>query len=880
MIRLPAPTTPLVGRQQEVAEVIDLLHDPASQLVTLLGPGGIGKTRLALGIAHQVLRENSSWYPDGIYYAALAATQTAEGLINSLAVALGMTFYGRPGEDRVPEYQKLQLLDYLRDKKLLLVIDNFEQLVNEASLLGEIIDAAPSVTLLVTTRERLNLAQEWIYELDGMTYPLTNQPGHSEQYSAIELFIQAARRSRADYSMSQDDFGCVADICRTLKGVPLAIEMAAAWTRMFSCSEIIQRISSNLDFLTSPWRGTPDRHKSLRGVFEYSWISLTPPEQTALAALSVFRGAFRLEVAESVITSALDFRRQSEPEEFRFTPEPLLLVSSLVDKSLLRRVTARTRGLRAVDRFEIHDLMRQFAQEKQQSDVLAAQVVSDQFSEYYIRLLEKLSEDIRSEDQLDALELIDSDLEAFRTAWENTFSGLYKRVNRRAAEALFQYYNLRSLYQEGETDFSIAVAGIERWLNEECIPAEDLMHIRGLNALSLMGEGFFCSGRGETRRASELYEKCLEITPGLTEFDRAIIFMYLEFDYTRPSARIAAEKFEESMAVLRASGDRWAQAALLLGHALYSQNVLPDLGRAVGLLRESLELFRVLGDRWGMEVCYNSLALQMYGLGEYEQVKLLTLEGLALSQALSDRWQVAEGLLNLGQADTALGNYERAKEDYQTSLAIMRELGNRRSIATHLACLGYVQYLLAEYPDAESSFKEALWLTEEVNDQREIGMEYINLGNIARAQQKPEEARQRYLHALAIMESIGEYWGKSVALKRLGSLSFSLGEVSQAWEYFRQALQISLDIDRKPEIIELLVSIAEILILEGEFKRALEILNLCLAQREMTEDVHQFAVRLLEQVNSEITSQSILAQIPQLSMTIRNVAQNVLDEHC
>lgn len=879
IFHLPVPTTPLVGRQVERAEILKLLEEPRCCLVTLVGPGGIGKTRLALGVARQLARERSHLFEDGISFVALAAVQSPEELVTALASGLSLSFHGEQGDDRTPEAQKLQLLDFLRDKNLLLVLDNFEQLMLGAELLGEILQGARLLKVLVTSRERLNLPQEWIYEVSGMGYPSTNSLVVLEQYSAIELFVQAARRSRADYTLTDAEKACVINICRLLYGLPLAIEMAAAWTRMFSCAEIAQRIENNLDFLTSPLKGVPERHRSLRGVFEHSWLLLSRPEQITLSAISVFIGEFRLEVAEYIIAGALDLARRSAPGEFTYVPEPLLLVSALVDKSLVRRVTAKTRLYKTVDRFEMHELIRQYAVEKLQDDPGLAQLVIQRYSNYYLHLLDGLFNDIRGERQLDAMDLIGSDIVAIRSAWQSAFSGSYLPVSRRAVETLFQFYNVHSLYNEGEEDFIRAASGIEQWMRAEQIPAADCPGMLAVHALSLFGAGFFCSGRGDINRAAQLYAQSLEILPLLKEIDRTTLLMYLEFDYTQPQASTAAAQFDQSLAVLRAAGDRWGVAALLLSHGLYCQSYLPDLGKAASLIQESLSIFRELGDRWGMEVCYNNLALQMYGQGEYEQVKLLTLEGLALSQALADRWQVAEGLLNLGQADTALGNYARAKDDYQTSLSIMRELGSRRSIATHLACLGYVQYLLGEYQDAEVSFKEALWLTEEINDRREVGMEYINLGNVARAQQKIAEARNLYQDALSIMDAINEHWGKSVALKRLGSLSFAVGEISQAWDYYLRALAISLDIERKPEILEILVGIAEIMILESRYSSAYEILSQCMAQREMTEDVRRFSNQLLEQLKSEMSPQMASEQQPFSSTkTIQEIALGVLKD--
>ena len=281
---LPVQLTPFVGRTRELAEIIDLLANPDCRLLTLVGSGGMGKTRLAVEVGAHLLSRSGF---DGVYFVALQPISSSQGILSTVAEAIGVTFY--PGAE-----PQQQLVEYLHKKRALLIFDNFEHLLDGAEFVSDLLATASEVKVVATSRETLNLQEEWVYQVKGMHYPTYGacETGEDmEHYSAARLFIQCAQRARPDFSPPNEE-RAIMRLCRLVEGMPLAIEITAAWLKRLPLQEIVNQLEEGLDILETSARNVPARHRSIRAVFDHSWNLLTDEERSVFKKLSVFRADF------------------------------------------------------------------------------------------------------------------------------------------------------------------------------------------------------------------------------------------------------------------------------------------------------------------------------------------------------------------------------------------------------------------------------------------------------------------------------------------------------------------------------------------------------------------------------------------------------------
>jgi predicted ATPase len=442
-MHLPAQPTPFVGRVEELHEISALLNDPACRLLTLVGPGGIGKTRLAVEAAAQL--ENTV---ADIFFIPLQPVKSIENIVTAIAGTLNVQLQS----DCEP---KQQLLRFLRDKQWLLVLDNFEHLLDATSamLVVEILEAAPKVKLLITSREPLNLSEEWIRIVTGLDFPQSEPMLPLERYGAIRLFGECVRRVRGNFSLN-DETACVLDICRLVDGVPLALELAAARLQMFPCTLVATEIRRNVEFLTTPRRNIPERHRSMRAVFEWSWGLLSAEEQAVFAALSVFQGGFTSEAAAQVAGASA------------------LMLASLAEKSLLQ--------VDSSGRFNLHELIRQYVAEKLDEMPEIRERVLDRHCDFYTDLLHQHETTIHINSRASILK----DFDNVRAAWHHAVQQRKLPALMQAATSVFWLCYLESWLSEGTLLFGGAAAVISDLNNE-------IEEDRFLQGMLLMYLGFF-----------------------------------------------------------------------------------------------------------------------------------------------------------------------------------------------------------------------------------------------------------------------------------------------------------------------------------------------------------------------------------------------------
>ncbi|MBN1963267.1 MAG: SARP family transcriptional regulator, partial [Anaerolineae bacterium] len=401
-----------------MAEIADLLSDPACRLLTLVGPGGIGKTRLAIEAATPMLDD----FAHSVYFVALQPISETANIVSAIASAIDCQFY----EAAEPEQQ---LLNFLREKQMLLLLDNFEHLLAGTSLVVSILETAPEVKVLVTSREVLRLQQEWVYDIRGMSFPEDVKTTPLETYSAVHLFVERARRAQGHFKL-EDNWADVVRICQLIEGMPLGIELAAAWTRIMSCQQLAEELAVSLDILTSRQRGLEPRHASLRAVFAHSWKLLNEDEQLVLMKLSVFKGGFTAEAAAAIAGASL----------------PLL--AALVDKSLLR---ADEEG-----RYDLHEAVRQFAAELLAADTDAELETRERHCDYFAQLLHERVVAVQLISWTEVLPEMDN----VRVAWTHAAQQRKLSALQQAMPALSGIYLLQAWFEEGERMFQFAEDGL------------------------------------------------------------------------------------------------------------------------------------------------------------------------------------------------------------------------------------------------------------------------------------------------------------------------------------------------------------------------------------------------------------------------------------
>lgn len=638
-VELPPQPTAFVGRETELAALGQLLENPACQLITIVGPGGIGKTRLAI----QAGNNHARAFADGVVFVALAALNSAEFLVSAFVDALKITI----GPQQDP---KEQLLERLREQELLLVLDNFEQLLDGALLLADLLQAAPGVTLLVTSRERLDLRWEWIFDLDGLDVPGVGVEVELERFDAVQLFVQRARQLQRQFVLDDVAGPAVAQICRMVEGLPLGVELAAAAVREQSAAQIASSLRDSFLLLATTARDVAPRHRSMRAALDHSWQLLCPEEQHTLRRLAVFRGGFD-QIAAAVVAKG--------------TPA---MLAALGNKSLLRRS--------ADNRYSMHEAVRQYA-EAQLGAAGEHREVAARHLQWAVELGMAAEPALIGPDQNVWFARLDHEHDNMRAALQWALEAPEAEAALLLASSLTRFWSNRGYLAEGR-----------RWLEQAMAhPAyERAPVVAQLRALA--GAGLLARLNADFAHARALLEACRDL--GEASGERRWVAVALNglglVARRQGDLGTAAAFYEQSLFVAREHGER-RDVLNALSNLAGVVNSRGDHARAAALYEESLAFSRETGDALGLATDLNNLGNAVFDMGDYARATALYEESCARYHEAGNLYGVSTVTYNLGDLALRTGDLPRSSHYLRTGLALAFDQGAGANCVLYLAKL-------------------------------------------------------------------------------------------------------------------------------------------------------------------------------------------------
>ncbi|WP_460661110.1 AfsR/SARP family transcriptional regulator [Kribbella swartbergensis] len=793
---LRAPLTSFVGRREDVAELARLLSD-GTRLVTMVGPGGAGKTRLATETGRALVDQSG----DGIWFVELAPLGDAADVAPTVLSALGASEYVddlrtslAPKHFPTSRAATARLVEVIADRRILLVLDNCEHLIQEvAGLVDSLLAACPRLRVLTTSREPLSIPGEHLHPVGPLGLPPEDDT--DDQYPAVQLFVDRARAVRPDFALNDANRAAVAEICRRLDGMPLAIELAAARLRALTPSQIVDRLADRFRLLTSGSRTALPRHQTLRAVVEWSWELLDPDEQAVARRLSLFSGGATLEAAEQVCSD------DDLPSE-----SVLGVLASLVDKSLVE-AAADDRSVR----YRMLETVRAYGAEQ-----LKAAGEHERFRQahtaYFSRLLRQARPKLRSAEQIHWIARLNADnenlLDALRTAIDSGSAGTAVEL----VAALGEYWNMCGRPAEGVNWMQAALAVPGPSSPADRASALMLLSLGILSTGEDPDEAFPRAVRGlaEVRWLSRRHEQVATSGVGLftnamwaaIRRDRAACFRELE------AARRHDDPWTRNMGVM--------MTAMFRENDGYVDEMAADLAVA-------LDGFRALGDRWGTSLALRGLASFQSNKGEHEAVLASLAEALDLLQELGTTDGVPQTLGQSAMSRVELGDLDGARADLQRAMQLAEETGSRSGQGMAYAGMSRIALRTGKLDEAK--------------ELAELAYSMLDL-----------EAERMAPHGQAMM------------LSQLSRVSVARGELEEAVGYNRTAMELGLTTEDMPLTALIVEGAAEVDLLAGDHEPAARLLGLAAAMRGMRSipgaDVRSTFDRLRESLGAETFEQA------------------------
>jgi predicted ATPase/class 3 adenylate cyclase len=717
---LPRQPNLFVGRERELDEITGLLRDDEVRLLTLTGPGGVGKTRLALQAAAELL----DTFPDGIYVVPLAAVTDAGLAPGAIATTLGLRETGG-------QTARELLLGWFTEKRMLLILDNVEQLSDIAPFVGELLAAAPGLTALATSRAPLRLRAEREYPIPPLPLPPEGVSGDSVEvtrFGAVRLFVDRAQAVKPDFTLNETNAESVNEIVRRLDGLPLAIELAAARIRLFAPQAMLARLEKRLPLLTGGARDLPERQRALRETIAWSYDLLQPNEREVFRRLALFAGGMTLEAAGAV---------GGQTDEL----EVLGSVERLAEHSLLQLQLDGETGDADSPRYRMLETIREYGLERL-AEAGELDDASSRHAAFFLQLVERASPELDGPHQGTWLDRIGAEHDNVNVALDWA-SDRQEATALRLAAAIWPFWETRGHYTEGRS-----------WL--ERVLARDVPAPKPALAAALSGAGSIARMQGDSKRAVELLERALTLWEDLGDRRGAArTLMTLGHVADRQGDMIAAAaRFEEALAIGREVDD-----TALVGAALGNLGLVADqqgaYALAVARYEEALALFRQLGNRRREASVLDNLGIVARAEGRLPEATDFYEAALAVRRETGDAWGIAATLGNLGVAYHQGGDLDQARDHYERSVDGFRKLGDRRGIAHTLGNLGVVERQVGNHSQAATLLGQALEISRELGDRAGIAINIEGIAAVASLASDPEGAVRLYGAAEAQREAIG-----------------------------------------------------------------------------------------------------------------------------
>lgn len=768
----PTQLTPFIGRQETLTKIMTQLADDSCRLLTLIGPGGTGKTRLSVQVG-QVLGHGPLRYKDGAYFIPLVAVTDTAMLVTMITQSLGIQLT----EQISP---KQQLLTYLQDKSLLLVCDNFEQLLSGAHLLGEIVAQASQVQILVTSRQPLNLQAEWRQTIGGLDY------SQGQTSEAVRFFQRNARRVAPQFQMQEADGTAVLELCCLVDGLPLALELAAAWTRLMDCPTILRETKKSLDFLASPLDDLPERHQSIRAVLTQSWQMLPSRLQNILEQMALFAGSFTLEAVLAIVPDAT-----------------MLDMATLLDKSLLH--------WQPNGRYEMHVLLRQFARSQPHTESSAFR---ENYGRFYLNFVANQEHHLRGKNPQQAIAAIRQELNNVRQAWQWALDLELTDALAASLNGLNRFWHFVGFFHEATQQLQAAQATVQTWRSSSAtIGLQCQLHRQISHFLGQSGQ--YKAAITEARTAQTVAAQ-LDNNTWLAQAQS------LEGEWQRHLGEFErAKNCLETAVPLFANPSRSRDFAHALNEIGLIDLMQSQYDAALSAFKRAYDIYENVEDKAAISTTLGNMAYAYQQKADYAPALMHVEQALTMAQTIGYKQGIVKHSLGLGSIYLEQGNIDQARSVYQDALQMAKTLGYVRGVITCQIQLGTCDLPQGKIAEAEQWYQMAKMQAEESNLQDLIALVVGRQGTVLSQRGETDRAIAAYKQAAQLWRSLNNQTELGLNLRNLGYVYVRIGDYERAKDYFEQSLTAVQSAGARQAIARTLIGLGNVYKRLGHYQRAI-----------------------------------------------------------